>query len=267
MLIDSHLNRLVLASYRPSTLTSRRKCLMAFQHSLNGRPLTEATRLDVEAFLARNLAPESRRCYRNHLRAFYHWALDEGFITVDPTDKIPPIRIPKAQPRPIPEGDLTAALAHARPKMRAWLTLMALAGLRCVEVAALRPGDIQDSDAGPLLYLRECKGGGTAVMPCHPAILDALAVLPIRNGLWWSTDAAQVSRSVNLHLRRNGISSTAHALRHRAGTAFYRESGHDLLMTASLLRHANVATVQVYAALDPTRTFQVANLVSLPRPA
>jgi integrase len=84
------------------------------------------------------------------------------------------------------------------------------------------------------------------------------------NGLWWSTDAAQVSRSVNFHLRRNGIASTAHSLRHRAGTAFYRESGHDLLTTAALLRHASVQTVQVYAALDPVRTAHVAGLVGLP---
>jgi integrase len=263
-MLDAHLNRLTLASYRPATILSRRKCLTAFEHSLNGRSLTEATRADVEAFLARNLAPESRRCYRNHLRSLYSWAVEEGYMSTDPTEKIPPIRVPKAQPRPIPEADLSTALAHARPKMRAWLTLMSLAGLRCIEVAALRPQDVQDTAAGPVLFLRECKGGGSAVMPCHPAILEALAPLPIFNDLWWTSDAAQVSRSVNIHLRRNGIQSTAHAMRHRAGTSFYRESGHDLLVTAALLRHSTVTTVQTYAALDPVRTSTVARLVGLP---
>lgn len=54
-----------------------------------------------------------------------------------------------------------------------------------------------------------------------------------------------------------------HRLRHFAGTAFYKASGHDLLATARLLRHSKVDTTMIYAQLDPTRPTEVVNAVPL----
>ena len=265
MLISAHCNHLTLRGLRPSTITARRKVLTAYDNHLAGVPILDATRLHVEAFLARDLAPESRRAYRNHIASFYAWAIDEQYTSSDPTTRVPRITVPKALPRPMSSNDLARAMFRGTPRMRAWLTLMALAGLRCIEVSGLRPEDLSTSaTGGPVMFLRECKGGGQAVLPCHPGILQALAVLPVRGGLWWTTTPQQVSRTVNVHLRSCGITSTAHSLRHRAGTDWYAASGHDLLVTASLLRHVNVSTTQTYAQLDPTRTAQVARLVTLP---
>ena len=143
MLIGAYSNYLTLAGYRPTTISSRRKVLTAYENSLQGTPLHSATRLHVEAFLARDLAPESRRAYRSHLRAFYTWAVDEGYAQADPTEKVPPIRVTRGLPRPMTDRDFRRALDTATPRMRAWLLLMALAGLRCMEVSALRPEDIQ----------------------------------------------------------------------------------------------------------------------------
>lgn len=135
--------------------------------------------------------------------------------------------------------------------------------MRCVEIAGLRPGDLQHVEGGVLLYLREAKGGGTGVVPAHVSILEALAALPIRDGVWWSCSAATVSAMVSEHLRNCGIPATAHKLRHHAGTSWYRASGHDLLTTAALLRHANVASTQIYAQTDPTRAAEVIAAVPL----
>jgi integrase len=158
-------------------------------------------------------------------------------------------------------------MAGFRPRTvdsrRAWLLLMALGGLRCIEVAGLRPVDLIPADTGTLLYLRECKGGGTATVPAHPTVLEALAVLPIRNGLWWSVKPELVSAQVGRHFKECQVDGGAHRLRHFAGTAFYKASGHDLIATATLLRHANVQTSMVYAQLDPTRPAQVVNAVPL----
>ena len=119
------------------------------------------------------------------------------------------------------------------------------------------------TEAGTLLFLRECKGGGQATMPAHPAVAEALAALPIRGGEWWECSPQHVSREVSTFLASCGIRATAHQLRHYAGSAWYRASGHDLLATAQLLRHANVATSQTYAQLDPTRPAQVVALVRI----
>lgn len=164
-------------------------------------------------------------------------------------------------PRPIGTADLERALALADRRMRAWLLLMALAGLRCMEVSGLRPVDLLTADTGTLLFLQEAKGGGTATVPAHPSILDALAVLPIRNGLWWQVTPGTLSAQVNRHLRGSGVQATGHQLRHFAGTSWYRASGHDLLATATLLRHTDVQTSTIYAQLDPVRPSAVVNAV------
>lgn len=259
--LTAHLSRLGMAGFRPRTVDARRSCLEAFARFIAPTDLLQASRLDVETYLGRNLKQESRRAYLGHLRAFYRWAVEEELLTVAPTARIPAVRVPRAMPRPIGTADLERALALADRRMKAWLLLMALAGLRCLEVAALRPNDLIPADSGTLLWLRECKGGGTASVPAHPAILEALAVMPIRNGLWWDCQARHVSLIVGTHLKSCGVNASAHQLRHFAGTSWYRASGHDLLTTATLLRHANVQTTQRYAQLDPTRPTEVVNAV------
>jgi len=262
--IDSYLARLTLAGYRPRTIGARRDCLRAFVRHLGVMPIEAAARVHVESYLARPLAPESRRAYRSHLKSFYAWALEEGLVAADPTERIPAIRVPRAVPRPVGDDDLARALAVADPRMRAWLLLMALAGLRCCEVAGLAPPDLTRTEAGWLLYLRECKGGGAATMPAHPTLVTALLGLPVHaGGTWWTASAAYVSRAVSLHLGDAGVNATAHQIRHFAGTSWFRASGHDLLTTATLLRHASVQTPQIYAALDPVRPAEVVGLVRL----
>lgn len=263
MLIDAYANRLRLAGLRPSTIAARTICLRAYERSLAAHHVTVRTagRLEVEAYLGRDLAPESRRAYRGHLRGFYAWAVDEGYVPADPTLKLPTIRIPRAVPRPIHSTDLRKAVENADPRMRAWLLLMAMAGLRCMEVSVLRPEDVSVTNSGPLLFLREVKGGGTATVPAHEAILHALVQLPARDGLWWDVTPHYVSTQVSSYLHSVGVDATAHRLRHWAGTSWYAASGHDLLTTARLLRHASVRTSQVYAELDPTRPAAVVRLV------
>lgn len=257
-LIDSHAAHLRLAAYRPATVKARVSVLTAFQAALAPHhTLTTADRLACESFLGRDLAPASRRAYLGHLRGWYRWALDEGFVATDPTVKIPAVRVPRGVPRPVPDSDLRKAVDSADARMKAWLLLMCLAGLRCCEVARLRPEDVSVTDDGPLLYLHGQKGGGTGVVPAHPAIMAALVHLPVRNRLWWDCTPHHVSTTVGAHLRACGVSATAHRLRHSAGSEFYRASGHDLLTTAKLLRHVSVQSSQVYAEVDPTRPAQV----------
>ena len=256
-----------LAGLRPTTVAARTSCLRAFERSLEPHQMTLRTcgRLEVAAYVGRlDLAPETRKAYRGHLRGFYAWAVDEGHLTVDPTLKLPSIRIPRAVPRPIHSPDLRKAVNNADPRMRAWLLLMAMAGLRCLEVAGLRPEDVSVTDSGPLLFLREVKGGGTATVPAHEAILHALVQLPARDGLWWDCSPHYISSSVSGYLHSVGVSATAHRLRHWAGTEWYRASEHDLLTTARLLRHASVRTTQVYAELCPERPAHVVRLVRPP---
>lgn len=258
-LIETHAAWLRLAAYRPSTIHARTAVLRAFERTLaaHHKTLTTADRLDAQGFLGRDLAPESRRAYLGHLRGWYRWAIDEGLVTEDPTAKLPAVRVPRGVPRPVPDSDLRKAVELADPRMKSWLLLMALAGLRCLEVAALRPEDVSVTEDGPLLYLREVKGGGTGVVPAHPALMAALLALPIRNRLWWDCSPRHVSILVGAHLRAAGVNATAHQLRHAAGTEFYKASGFDLLTTAKLLRHVSVQSSQIYSQVEAGRPAEV----------
>src|SRR5438105_4809621 len=153
-MLPAYLDHLVLSGARPKTIRDRGRVLTAFTRFLDGGDLLMATHRDAVAFLARPLAPESRRAYRSHLCGFYAWALDEHLVDVDPTDRLPAVRVPRGTPRPIEPEDLAHALARADARMRAWLLLMSLGGLRCLEVANLWPADLVLSPV-PLLYLRE----------------------------------------------------------------------------------------------------------------
>lgn len=265
MLIESYLNRLRLSSFRPNTIDLRRRVLNHFQRFIAPTPLPQAGRDDVEAFLARDISPGTRRAYRSSLRHFYSWCVDEGHLDADPTARVPPIRVTVGTPRPIAEDDLRRALSLADARMRAWLLLMSLAGLRCMEVAGLEPDDLVRTETGWLLMLKVTKGGGSGTVPAHPRLVEVLLALPVfTNGgrrSWWSVSPAAVSRQVGAHLRAAGVDATAHALRHTAATSWLRASGEDLLTVKRLLRHKSVSSTEVYAELAAERPAEVVSLV------
>lgn len=262
--LETHLNRLLLAGKRDQTIRTKRRMFGLLQANLGEKPLELASRYELEAFLARpGLKAATRKAYRSHLRAYYRWLAEEGIRNDDPSYRLPAIKVPRGLPRPIPTEDLAIALQVAPPRMRAWLLLMCLAGLRCCEVARLRPDDVLRTPTGSVLFLREAKGGGQATVPAHDAVLRQLACLPIRDGEWWHVQPNQVSVDTAVFLRSIGINCTAHQLRHWAGTAWYGVD-HDILATQRLLRHVSVSNTQVYADVDPTRPAQVAQLVAVP---
>lgn len=266
-MLDIHLNRLRLAGYRDETIRTKRRMFGHLTDFLDPLPLEQASRIDLERWLSRpDLKPATRKAYRSHIRAYFRWLVEEGLREDDPTYRIPAIRVPKGLPRPIPSNDLAVALAVAPPRMKAWLLLMCLGGLRCCEVARLRPVDVVETPTGTVLFLREAKGGGQATVPAVQPVLDQLARLPIRNGLWWDVQPNQVSVDVSAFLHGIGVAATAHRLRHWAGTEWYAVD-HDLLVTQRLLRHADVSNTQVYTEVDPARPAEVARLVALPIPA
>ncbi|MFR9758230.1 tyrosine-type recombinase/integrase [Streptomyces sp. TR06-5] len=67
--------------------------------------------------------------------------------------------------------------------------------------------------------------------------------------LWEGVRPERVSRTVARLASGLGIRMRYHQLRHRFGTAVYRASGRDLLLTQRLMRHASPATTAGYAAV------------------
>lgn len=218
-------------------------------------PLLDQTAEALQAVLdARGMSAATRNVWISHLSAFYRWAIDEGLLERSPMTRVARAKAPHRLPRPIAEHDLRVALAQARPKMRAWVTLGAYAGLRCVEIAQLRPEHIGDGT----IRVENSKGGRSRVVPAHVRVVEALAAC---GGPRWESTAASVSVLISRHLRACGVPATAHQLRHRFACQVYEATG-DIHVVAELLGHASVSTTQVYAAISSRRRSAAVALIA-----
>lgn len=262
-LIAGHLADLRLAGARPNTIRSKQHVLRMLSSTLAG-DIVETRRSDVVAFLARSdLSANSRATYLVHIRGFFKWAVEEGHLAADPTEKIRGPKGSRGLPRPMAVQDLQAALETATPSVRCWLLLGALAGLRCCEMATLQgEGILLDREVPTMNVVG--KGGRVGIVPLHPVLADELSrwpragwLFPHRHRAGDHVLASSISTMVNLHLRGLGIDSTAHTTRHLFGTMTYRLSGNDIRTTQELLRHASPVTTAIYTKVEPGRTAEV----------
>lgn len=196
-------------------------------------------RQHVIDFLAgRDYATWSRRTYLQHLNA---WAIWIGRPEITAGLRRPPV--PPSHPDPMPETDLQRLLSHLRERPRdyAWVVLGAYAGLRAHEVARLHRSHLGDG------VLRvHGKGGRIDALPMSPVLYDALRSYDLVDGRLWSVNPQTVSATIRQHAAQIGVRMRFHQLRHRFGTAVYRQT-RDLLLTQRLMRHASPKTTAGYA--------------------
>lgn len=247
-------------------------------HVHMGRPLREAEPghlLRFERLAIAGRAPETRRAYVCHLRAFYQWAVKNRIVTEDPSTLLTLPVVPKHLPRPIDEDDLAVALNAARPKMRAVLTLAAYAGLRAIEIAGLDWSDLRrELDGSAFIHVRHGKGGKDRMVEVGQTVILALQAYGIkRRGPVFlgmdgrQIDARSVSRSANRHLARHGVEATLHQLRHRYGTVAYNLS-RDLRMVQQQMGHSSPTTTAGYTRVSAEAAARmVAAMDALPTPS
>jgi integrase len=218
---------------------------------------------DVTQFVGRpGLKPETRRSYGMTLRSFYRWALDMALVDVDPTVRLPKVRIPDTAPRPAAPAVVAEALAHATDRDRLVVLLASLAGLRRAEIAGLRWEDVASD--GIRVH---GKGGKIRVVPLHPTLAgeltrererrrshgrfgtgyryhpegpDAPWVFPGPKGGPMLPDG--LGKAATTALGGLGV----HTLRHRFATNAYNGT-RDLLALQQLLGHSKPETTTRYA--------------------
>ncbi|WP_160049930.1 site-specific integrase [Nocardiopsis sp. FR4] len=236
--------------YAYNTIRARVNCIKAIAKHSGLAPNRIRAEHVQEYFSTRFLTSWTRRTYLNHLSSFGKWL---GRNLIDGLRKPP---APRATPDPIAERDLKDLLRSAtRPDHKAWVLLGAFCGLRAHETAKLSAEDLHDAGDGQTVLRVVGKGGRTDVIPVPPVVLAALKE---KSGgrFWPELRPEKVSRSISRIAAAIGVKIRYHQLRHRFGTAVYRASGQDLLLTQRLMRHASPATTAGYAAVADDR-FQV----------
>jgi len=202
---------------------------------------------------ARAWGASTRSTYHSALRAWFTWLVRMGHRIDDPMVKVGSPRPPRRQPRPVPDQHLPRLLAsRMHHRTRVMILLACYAGLRVHEIAKIRGEDFD-------LIGRELtvkgKGGVVRQIPLAAELGEVAGTMP-RRGYWFASHRGQgplratsVSTIISHAMRRAGVPGTAHALRHWFGTTLV-DDGADLRTAQELLRHASLATTQIYTKVS-----------------
>lgn len=194
-------------------------------------------------------APGTSRSVRTTMRSFFGWALEEGVIQIDPSAKLPTIRVQAGKPRPASDDAVEAGQEAKDERVRLMVDLGSHVGLRCCEIAVVQSSDVYGLP-GSYSLLVHGKGGKLRLVP----VADTLAVVLLEmcgyafpGQIDGHLSAAYVSKLISRAM--HGL-STAHPLRHRFATRALRASGGNLRVVQELLGHASVATTQIYTLIE-----------------
>lgn len=204
----------------------------------------DATGEQLRAYLAAYSNPGTRAQKRMVLRTSFPLAVALGLIDSDPSRLLGKVRVPRRLPRPLTAAELALLESQAREPIRTYVTLAAYAGLRASEIARASFADLETYPGGWRLRVVG-KAGHVAVVPAHAKVVAALADFrpsPKLTGNY-------VSKMCLVEFRRLGIPGGIHRARHSFATRCLAVS-HDLLVVRDLMRHASIATTQIYTALD-----------------
>lgn len=261
-------------SWADSTIDARVEMLDRFARFADVDPV-HATSGQITDYLARpTLSATSRRSYWLWLRSWFTWCVSTGLREDDPTAEIPKPRATRRARRRLTSAHVEAILAtRVRRKTRTMLLLAAYQGLRVHEIAKIRGRDL-DLVGGTLEV--DGKGGVLEYLPLHPLVrAEASKYGP---GWWFPSDknptghmrSESVTDVIGDVMRRAGVPGTAHSLRHWYATELL-EQGADVRTIQRLLRHASLATTEIYlhggAERDQAAILLLPDLTATHRPA
>jgi site-specific recombinase XerD len=234
------------------TTIVKRQAELGWWLAFIGERWTEATRHDVDAWLdSREIATSTRYVAISNLHAFYLWARRDELVEHDPTELLMRPKVRRRLPRPLRSADVELLIHDSNPRMAATVALMYDAGLRCDEVARL---DWDDVDLAERTAIVRGKGDRDRLVGLPQRLVCALAALDETTGpvIAPRATAGAISQRVRSHMKRRGVTGSAHRLRHSFATRLLRAT-QDITAVQVALGHALLTTTQIYAAVDPTR--------------
>jgi integrase/recombinase XerD len=269
-LIDAFIDALWLEDgLAANSLAAYRRDLRALAAWAQQRFLLALQEADLQAYFAAQFAgsrPTTANRRLATLRRFYRWAVRDGRIQSDPTQRLANARTPARFPKALTEAQVEALLAapDVRTELglrdRAMLEVLYATGLRVSELVSLRLASVSLADG---LVRVIGKGNKERIVPlgeearawleryfaqARPRLLGARAseavfvtarAEPMTRQRFW--------RLVKDYARRAGIDAplSPHGLRHSFATHLLNH-GADLRVVQLLLGHADISTTQIY---------------------
>ena len=228
-----------------------------FMQATYGRSLLRAQPQHLLAFLVQARTIRTRNTYLAALKAFFRFARERGYRRVDPTANLRRVREPRKLPRPLRPSDVSRLITAAfevSPRCYTAVMVVAYAGLRVSEVAALQWGDV-DFELRHITVMG--KWAKERTVPISARLLRALEK-------WWANSEGlgylfPSSTRPGYHVSRltlwrdvkeaariaRAAGVTPHRLRHTFATELTRQ-GVDIRHVQELLGHESLASTQIY---------------------
>jgi integrase/recombinase XerC len=226
-----------------------RKC--AEWQSARGRGLFDVRPSDIEDFAYSNpdWSPATIVTVVASMRAFYAWAARRDFTVENLARDLLSVRVHRTPSRIASDEAIRQGLARATVAEQAMILLGAECGLRVSEIAALDRG----SREGDMITIRG-KGGvfrNLFLTPELSTLLDLLENTDMRWGFYFpGKSGGHAHPSMVWRHIRDLVDVNPHALRHRAGTTVYRETGFDIRVTQEFLGHSSPTTTAIYVHVE-----------------
>ena len=286
-LIDGFCDQLWLRDgLAPSSLGSYRRDLRRWASWLEGRGgkgMLEATRTDVEAFIAGEFAARARVTSINRrvstLRRFYRLQAELGSVRSDPTLQVRAPRAPRRLPKSLSEAQVESLLAAPDPDQprglrdRAMLEVLYATGLRVSELVGLRLSQVS-LDMGAVRVIG--KGNKERLVPLGEQAIGALRryldearptlaqggkpsdavfltarLRPLTRQAFW-----QLIKRRALQAGIDPATVSPHTMRHAFATHLLNH-GADLRVVQLLLGHADITTTTIYTHVARERLKQL----------
>lgn len=250
-----------LASWSPSKRTVQARSALA-RKCLRDWGLAGFTSPQIQTWLGTSdFSPWSRSTYYSHLCDLCGYLVAAGHLSENPMEGVRKPKRPKSVPRPLTEVEVERVLNAATGEVREWVVLALLSGLRAHEIAKIAGTDVTQER----LYVTG-KGEVRAALPTHPDIWT-LALEHDERGYWYpGTEDGHISGNnisirVGKLFRSLGITGSIHRCRHTYGTRLLRR-GANIRTVQKLMRHASLATTQIYTDVSDDELRDAIGLLS-----
>ncbi|MFA5882315.1 MAG: site-specific tyrosine recombinase XerD [Acidimicrobiia bacterium] len=273
----------------PNSVTAYLRDLRRYVAFLDARGIREIDRVgeaDVVAYAADLAAArddDGRPRYASSsiaralvsVRSLHRFALDEGFVTDDPTEELQGGRVPQGIPKALTEAEVNALLGAVTgddPRAlrdRAVLETLYAGGLRIAELVGLDRADLDLTGGLARVF---GKGRKERIVPIGRPAREALTEYLRRGRPELETRRRPSGDPVFLNVRGGRLSRQAgwkivhdagvraglgdqlspHVLRHSCATHML-DHGADIRVVQELLGHASLSTTQIYTKVSPER--------------
>jgi integrase len=228
-----------------------------------GKHPNDVTKMDLVAALAKISKASSKSTARTTFKSSFKALFDLGLIDQNPAEDLPTFKKPRHSPKPLTDAEASELIHNSPEPLRSMFILGCFAGLRAMEVAAIKGSDLEFHQGGYQLRILG-KGSTNLTIAAHVMVVDLILSRNTTDRLFPDTTADHVSYKTRRYMHRVGIEKSFHCCRHYFATTALKVSGGDILAVRDLMRHTDVATTQMYLKVADGRGAEILEMFKTP---